>query len=65
MLKNLWKYEFRSTGQTYGGLDRVWLMVAQARGISMRDEAWDHGSSQIWANLKIAYFAIGIACSVL
>ena len=47
MLKNLLKYEFRATGRTYGGLYLVWLLVALAMGISMRDEVWDNGSSQI------------------
>lgn len=44
MLKNLLKYEFRATGRTYGGLYLVWLLVALAMGISMRDEVWDNGS---------------------
>ena len=65
MLKNLLKYEFRATGRTYGGLYLVWLLVALAMGISMRDEVWDNGSSQIWAYLMFAYFAIGVAIGVV
>ena len=47
MLKNLLKYEFRATERTYGSLYLVWLLVALVMGISMRDEVWDNGSSQI------------------
>ena len=65
MLKNLLKYEFRATGRTYGGLYLVWLLVALAMGISMRDEVWDNGSSQILAYLMFAYFAIGVAIGVV
>lgn len=65
MLKNLLKYEFRATGRTYGSLYLVWLLVALAMGISMRDEVWDNGSSQIWAYLMFAYFAIGVAIGVV
>ena len=31
----------------------------------IRDEVWDNGSSQIWAYLMFAYFAIGVAIGVV
>ena len=65
MLKNLLKYEFRATGRTYGGLYLVWLLVALAMGISMRDEVWDNGSSQIWAYLMFNDKILGLGSQVM